>query len=54
MAGAVKQADVQPEKKPEKTVPERAGTPEESSHIQRLLKAKRKAADNRQDENTEE
>jgi len=54
MAGAVKQADVQPEKKPEKPVPERAETPKESSHIQRLLKAKRKAADHRQDDDTEE
>jgi len=54
MAGVARQADVPPEKKPEKPVPERAGTQEESSHIQRLLKAKRNAADNRQDENEEE
>ncbi len=54
MAGAAKLPDVQPEKKPEKPVPGRAGIPEESSHIQRLLKAKRKAADDRQDEDTKE
>jgi len=54
MAGVARQADVPPEKKPEKPVPERAGTQEESSHIQRLLKAKRNAAENRQDENEEE
>ena len=54
MAGAARQPDVLPEKKPEKPAPKKAETQQESSHIQRLLKAKRKAADDRQDENTEE
>jgi hypothetical protein len=38
------------EKKQEKTVPEKAKATEDSSHIQRLLKAKHKAAENRQDD----
>jgi len=38
------------EKKPEKTVPEKTEATEESSHIQRLLRAKQKAAENRQDD----
>jgi len=53
LAGAVKRADVQPEKKPEKPVPKKAETPEESSHIQRLLKAKRKAAEGDRNDKTE-
>jgi hypothetical protein len=37
-------------KKPEKPVPEKAEAIEDSSHIQRLLRAKQKAAENRQDD----
>jgi hypothetical protein len=38
------------EKKAEKPVPEKAEPIEDSSHIQRLLKAKHKAAEQRQDD----
>jgi uncharacterized membrane protein len=46
----VKRAETKLEKKPEKSVPEKAETIEESSHIQRLLRAKQKAAEHRQDD----
>jgi uncharacterized membrane protein len=46
----VKRAETKVEKKPEKSVPEKAETIEESSHIQRLLRAKQKAAEHRQDD----
>ena len=47
----VKRAETKAEKKPEKTVPEKAEATEDSSHIQRLLRAKHKAAEHRQDDN---
>jgi uncharacterized membrane protein len=47
---AIKRVETKVEKKTEKTVPEKAEATEDSSHIQRLLKAKHKAAENRQDD----
>jgi len=47
---SVKRAEIKVEKKPEKTVPKKTEATQESSHIQRLLKAKHKAAENRQDD----
>jgi uncharacterized membrane protein len=41
------------QKKPKKAVPERAEATEEASHIDRLLKAKHKAAEHRQDDKNE-
>ena len=46
-----KRAETKTEKKPEKSVPDKAQATEESSHIQRLLRAKHKAAEHRQDDN---
>jgi hypothetical protein len=46
----VKRAETKVKKKAEKPVPEKAETIEDSSHIQRLLRAKHKAAENRQDD----
>jgi uncharacterized membrane protein len=46
----VRRAKIKVEKKPDKTVPKKAEVLEESSHIQRLLRAKQKAAENRQDD----
>jgi len=48
----VKRVEKKVEKKPEKSVPEKAEATEDSSHIQRLLRAKQKAAENRQDDKT--
>jgi hypothetical protein len=48
----VKRVEKKVEKKPEKPVPEKAEATEDSSHIQRLLRAKQKAAENRQDDKT--
>jgi len=50
-AKTVKRAETKMEKKSEKSVPEKTDTTEESSHIQRLLRAKHKAAEDRQDDN---
>lgn len=47
----VKRTETKAEKKPEKSVPEKAEATEDSSHIQRLLRAKHKAAEHRQDDN---
>jgi uncharacterized membrane protein len=47
---AVKQAETKVEKKAEKSVPEKAEPIGDSSHIQRLLRAKHKAAEQRQDD----
>ena len=47
----VKQAETKVEKKPEKSVPEKTQAAEDSSHIQRLLRAKHKSAEDRQDDN---
>ncbi|MBN2593251.1 MAG: VWA domain-containing protein [Sedimentisphaerales bacterium] len=47
----VKRAEKKVEKKLEKSVSEKADTTEDSSHIQRLLRAKHKAAENRQGDN---
>jgi hypothetical protein len=49
---AVKRAETKAEKKPEKPVPEKAEAIDDSSHIQKLLRAKHKAAENRQDDKT--
>jgi len=46
----VKRVEKKIEKKPEKSVPEKTEVIEDSSHIQRLLRAKHKAAENRQDD----
>ena len=46
----VKRAEIKVEKKTEKSVPEKTEATEDSSHIQRLLRAKHKAAENRQDD----
>jgi uncharacterized membrane protein len=46
-----KRVEVKVQKKPEKTVPEKTEATEDSSHIQRLLRAKQKAAGHRQDDN---
>ena len=51
-AETVRRAEIKTEKKPEKSIPEKAEAIEESSHIQRLLRAKQKAAENRQDDRT--
>jgi len=51
-AETVRRAEIKTEKKPEKSIPEKAEAVEESSHIQRLLRAKQKAAENRQDDRT--
>jgi hypothetical protein len=48
----VKKAEAKVEKKIEKTVPEKAEALEDNSHIQRLLRAKHKAAEHRQDDKT--
>ncbi|MHC4323025.1 MAG: hypothetical protein ACYSUX_01995, partial [Planctomycetota bacterium] len=50
-AETVKRAEKKTEKKPEKSVPDKTQALEDSSHIQRLLRAKQKAAENRQDDN---
>jgi len=47
----VKRAEKKTDKKSEKSVPEKAEATEDSSHIQRLLRAKQKAAEHRQDDN---
>lgn len=47
-----KKAEPEPEKKPEKPVPEKADTDEDVSHIQRLLKAKRKTTDRNHNDKT--
>lgn len=49
-AETVKRAEIKLEKKAEKTVPEKAEALEDSSHIKRLLRAKQKAAEQRQDD----
>jgi uncharacterized membrane protein len=49
-AETLKRAEVKVEKKAEKAMPEKAEATEDSSHIQRLLKAKQKAAGLRQDD----
>ena len=46
----VKRTEAKEEKKTEKPVPKKVEPSEDSSHIQRLLKAKHKAAELRQDE----
>jgi hypothetical protein len=48
----VKLAETKAEKKSEKSVPEKAEATDDSSHIQRLLRAKHKAAEHRQDDKT--
>ncbi len=53
IAEAAQKAEAQPEKKPEKPVPDKTDAGEDSSHIQRLLRAKRKAADYKQDDKAE-
>jgi uncharacterized membrane protein len=52
-AETVKQAEAKVEKKAEKPVPKKAEPTEDSSHIQRLLKAKHKAAEHRQNDKNE-
>ena len=47
----VKRAETKVEKKLEKSVPDKTEAIEDSSHIQRLLRAKHKAAEDRQDDN---
>jgi uncharacterized membrane protein len=54
VAETAQRARTQPEEKPEKPVPEKADAREDSSHIQRLLRAKRKAADYKQNDKAEE
>jgi uncharacterized membrane protein len=51
-AETVKRAEAKVEKKAEKVVPEKVEPTEDSSHIQRLLKAKHKAAEHRQIDKT--
>jgi predicted secreted protein len=52
-AETVKRAEANVEKKAEKPVPKKAEATEDTSHIDRLLKAKHKAAEHRQDDKTE-
>ncbi len=47
----LKRSEIKVEKKVEKSVPKKAVTIDDSSHIQRLLKAKQKAAEHRQNDN---
>jgi uncharacterized membrane protein len=53
-AETVRRAEIKVEKEAEKPVPEKAEAFEDSSHIQRLLKAKHKAAEQRQDDKNDE
>jgi hypothetical protein len=48
----VRRAETKTDKKPEKSVPDKAEAIEDSSHIQRLLRAKHKAAEHKQDDKT--
>lgn len=52
MAQAARQVEPKPEKEPAKPVPTKADGHEDGSHIQRLLRAKRKVADHDQNDNT--